>query len=203
MARGATLATRWLQRLQPISNRPVGLGFPHRAGRYQPGNISVTAPGCKRCRGYERFLTRGREPILPGCGMTAALARDVILATRWLQKPQPISNRPVDLGFPHAAGRYHRGRSAFTCPDSWSCRYYKGFKTRGWELTLFRCGGTAALARDVILATRWLQKPQPISNRPVELGFPHPAGRYRPGGSTFTTPGCWSCRDMDGCLTRG
>ena len=36
----------------------------------------------------------------------------------------------------------------------------EGFKTRGWELILSRCGGTAALARDAILAARWLQKPQ-------------------------------------------
>ena len=79
----------------------------------------------------------------------------------------------------------------------------EGFKTRGCELILSRCGGTAALARDAILAARWLQKPQPISNRPVGLGFSHPAGRYRPWGSTVASPGCWRSRDMDGFLIRG
>ena len=28
--------------------------------------------------------------------------------------------------------------------------------------------------------------PQPISDRPVGLGFPHRAGRFRPGGSPFS-----------------
>ena len=53
------------------------------------------------------------------------------------------------------------------------------------------------------LAARWLHEPQPISNHPAGLGFPHPAGRYRPGESAFTSPGSWSCRDMDGFLIRG
>ena len=29
---------RWLYEPQPISNHPVGLGFPHRAGRFRPGD---------------------------------------------------------------------------------------------------------------------------------------------------------------------
>ena len=47
----------------------------------------------------------------------------------------------------------------------------EGFLTRGWEVILSGCGGTAAFARDAILATRWIQKPQPIINRPVALGL--------------------------------
>ena len=35
------------------------------------------------------------------------------------------------------------------------------------------------------------------------LGFPHPAGRYRPRGSALLSPRCWSRRDMEGFLTRG
>ena len=34
-------------------------------------------------------------------------------------------------------------------------------------------------------------------------GAPHPAGRYRPGGSAFSSAGFWSCRDMEGFLSRG
>ena len=62
----------------------------------------------------ERFLIREWAIILPGCDRTAALARGAILAARWLQEPQPISNHPVGLGFPHPAGRYRPGRPAFT-----------------------------------------------------------------------------------------
>ena len=180
-----------------------GCGFPHPSGRYRPGRFFFAASGCWSCRDMEGFKTHGCELTISRCGGTAALARGATLATRWLQRLQPISNRPVGLGFPHRAGRYQPGNISVTAPGCKRCRGYERFLTRGREPILPGCGMTAALARDAILAARWLQKPQPISNRPVELGFPHPAGRYRPGGSTFTTPGCWSCRDMDGCLTRG
>ena len=36
--------------------------------------------------------------------------------------------------------------------------------------------------------------PQPVSDRPVGLRFPHRVGRFRPGGSPFLSPGCRSCR---------
>ena len=39
MARGATLTARWFHEPQPISNQPVGLGFPHRAGGLDPGDL--------------------------------------------------------------------------------------------------------------------------------------------------------------------
>ena len=139
----------------------------------------------------EGFLTRGWEFFLPGCGGTSTLARGATIVARWLHEPQPISNHSVGFGFPHPAGRYRPGRSAFTSPGCWSCRDMEGFLTRGWEL------------RGATLAARWLPEPQPINNHPVRLGFPHPAGQYRPGGCAFTSPGCWSCRDMEGFLTRG
>ena len=77
------------------------------------------------------------------------------------------------------------------------------FLTRGWELILPGCGGTSALARGATLAARWFHEPQLISDRPARLGFPHRAGRYRRGEFAFASPGCWSCRDMDGFLMRG
>ena len=118
-------------------------------------------------------------------------------------EPQPISNHPVGLGFPHPAGRYRPGESPFTSPSCWSCRYMDGFLIRGWELILPGCGGTSALARGATLAARWLHEPQPISNLPMGLGFPHPAGRYRPGESAFLSPGCWSCAGMERFMIRG
>ena len=108
-------------------------------------------------------------------------------AERWLHEPQPFSNRSVGLGFPHLSGRYRRGGSAVSSPGCWSCREIEGFLTRGWEFILFGCGGTSPLARGATLATRWLHEPQPISNHPVGLGFAHPAGRYRPGGSAVSS----------------
>ena len=137
MARGATLAARWLHELQPISSQPLGLRFPRLAGRYRPGGSAFSSPGSWRCRDMDLFVTRGCE-ILPGCGGTSALARGATLAARWLHEPQPISNHPMGLGFPHPAGRYRPRGSSFSSPSCWSCRDMDGFLTRGWQLILPR-----------------------------------------------------------------
>ena len=79
----------------------------------------------------------------------------------------------------------------------------EGFLIRGWELIVPGCGRTSALARGATLAARWLREPQPISNQAVELEFPHRAGWYRPGGSLFSSPGCWDYRNTEGFLIRG
>ena len=39
LARGATLAARWLHEPQPISNHPVGLGFHTLRGGIDPGDL--------------------------------------------------------------------------------------------------------------------------------------------------------------------
>ena len=145
----------------------------------------------------EGDLIRGWDFTLPVSGVTSTLARGATLAARWLHEPQAISNHPVGLGFPHPSGRYRPGGSACTSPGSWSVRDMEIFLIRGWENILPGCGGTSALARGVTLAARWLHEPQPVSNHPVGLGFPHRAGRYRPGGSSFSSPGSWIVRDME------
>ena len=129
------------------------------------------------------------------------MSRGATLAARWLHEPQPVSNYPVGLGFPHLAGRCRPGGYAFTSLDCWSCRDMEGFPIQEWELIL-ACGGTSGLARRATLAARWLHEPQPISNHPVGLGFSHRAGRYRPGGSLFSSPGCRSCNGIEGILFR-
>ena len=53
---------------QPIDDRPVGLGFPHRARRCRPGKTQFPFPGCRSCRDMEGCLNRGWGPILFGCG---------------------------------------------------------------------------------------------------------------------------------------
>ena len=131
---GATLAARWLHEPQLISNPPVWLGIPHRAGRYRRGGSPFSSPDCWRCKCMEGFLIRGWELILRGCGGTSTLSRGATLAARWLHEPQPIRNQPVGLGFPHLAWRYRVGGSAFLCPGCWSCRDVEGFLIRGWEL---------------------------------------------------------------------
>ena len=88
-------------------------------------------------------------------------------------------------------------------PGCWSCRVIEGFMIQGWELILPGCGRTSALTRGETLAARWLHEPQLFSNHPVGLGFPHAAGRYRPEGSAFSSARCWSCRGMEGFMTRG
>ena len=150
----------------------------------------------------EGFLIRRRDLILPGCGDTSTLTREETLAARWLHEPHLISNQPVGFEFPHPAGRYRPGGSPFSSPGCWSCRNMEGFLIRRRDLILPGCGDTSTLTREETLAARWLHEPQSISNHPEGLGFPHPAGRYRPGGSPFSSPGCWSRRDMDGFLIR-
>ena len=152
----------------------------------------------------EGFLIRAYNVILHGCGGTSTLARGATLASRWLHEPHPISNRPVGLGLLHPARRYQPGGSALPSPVCWSCTNGEGFLIRRWERILPGCGETSALAQGETLAARWLHEPQPISNQPVGLGFPHRAGRYRPaGGSSFSSPGYWSCRDVEGFFIRG
>ena len=47
-----------------------------------------------------------------------------------------------------------------------------------------------------------LHEPQPTMVYP-ELGFPHRAGRCRPGGKRLSYPIRWGCRCMEGFLFRG
>ena len=56
-----------------------------------------------------------------------------------------------------------------------------GSLTRECEFIIPGCGGTSALAIGATLTARWLHEPHPIGNHPAGLGFPLPAGRYRPG----------------------
>ena len=61
----------------------------------------------------ERFLIRGWELNLPGCGGTSAMARGLTLAANWLHGPQPISNHPVGLWIPHCASSTDPGYLCF------------------------------------------------------------------------------------------
>ena len=52
--------------LQPIRVQPVGLGFPHRAGRYQPGRYPCSSSGCRSCRCVDGFRFRHVILSCPG-----------------------------------------------------------------------------------------------------------------------------------------
>ena len=123
MARGATLAARWLHEPQPISNQPVGLGFPHRAGRYRPCGSPFSSPHCWSCRRMEGFLLQGWESVLPG--------------VRWLIGRAPASRRLAGgAGFSHYAGQFQSGGSPFSSPGCRSCNCIEGFLIRGQEATV-------------------------------------------------------------------
>ena len=154
---------------------------------------------------WKHFLIRGWDFNLPVNGATSTLAGGATLAAHWLHEPQPISNnQPVWLGFPHRAEQYRPGDPHFR-PHvvGVSCRGMERFLIRGEDPILPGRGGISTLARGATLAAHWLHEPQPISDQPVWLGFPHHVGRHRPGGSAFSSPGCWSCRDMERGLIRG
>ena len=135
------------------------------------------------CKRMEEFLIRRWDPILPGCGGTSTLSRRATLAARWLHEPQPMATL--------LSSSVYR-----------NCRDMEGFLIRGCDLILAGCGETLALAREETFAARWLHEPHPISNQPVRLGFSHRVGRYRPGGSPFSSPGRRRCRRMEGFLIR-
>ena len=61
----------------------------------------------------EEFFVRGLNIILPACGGISKLATGATLAARRLHEPQPISNHPVGLGFPHLGGDFDPGSPRF------------------------------------------------------------------------------------------
>ena len=75
---------RWLHELRPISDQPVGLGLPYRAGRYRPGGPPFSPPVRRSCGGTEGFMIRRWDPILHGW--------------RWRYEPR--------FRIPRRAGRY-------------------------------------------------------------------------------------------------
>ena len=122
------------------------------------------------------------------------MVQGATLSARWLHEPQPISNQPPGVGVSTPRGAVSTRGSLFSCPGCWICKRMEGHRIRGWGLILTGCGGTLTFPRGATPAARWLHEPQPISNQPVGLGFPHRTGRYRPEGSPFSSPGCQSCR---------
>ena len=132
--------------LNTITYRPVGLVFPHRAGRFRPG-ASPLSPVCRVVNGLEDFLSRDGNLSSPGC---AGILYD----------SQSVSDRPVGLGFPHRAGRFRPGGSPFSSPRCGRCRCMEGFLIRewdpvlpGWRWVYFRAPANQRLAGGVGVST--------------------------------------------------
>ena len=113
LSRGAALAARWLHEPQPISHQPMGLGFPHCAGRFRSRRSSFSSPVCWICKRREIFLIGGLEFKFPKCCETLTLRGGATLAARRLHEPSPISNQPMGMGFPHLVGGIDPGDNCF------------------------------------------------------------------------------------------
>ena len=163
---------------QPNSDWPVGLGFPHLAGRFRPGGSSFSSPGCRSCKGMEIYIINPRMGTYSPRGPLSLM-----------YDPPPIRYRPVRMWLPHHAGRFRPGGSPFSSPGCRSCRCMEIFLIPEWVLS--SPGGAD-----------FIPEPQPISYRPADLGFLHRAGWFRPGESPFSTPDCRNCRYMEGFLNR-
>ena len=92
-----------------------------------------------------------------------------------------------------------RGTTIFS-PGCWSCRCMEDFLIRRWDPIIPGYDETSTLARRASLPALWVYELQPISDWPTGVGFPRRAGRYRPDGILFSSPGCWNWRCMAGFL---
>ena len=140
---------------------PVGLGLPHRAGRYRPGRCTFSSPGCRSCIHMEGFLIRGWELFLPG--------------VHWLYERSTANQRSA--GGPGVSTPFgavsDRGITVLVPRLSEMYMYvWKHFSSRDENLSSPGCAGS-------------IYDCQPISDRPVGLGFPHPAGQFGPGDHRF------------------
>ena len=148
---------------QPISNRPVGLGFPHRAGRCRPGRTGFSSPGCRSCRDREGFVNRGWGPIAPGRGGTGGGLPQGQLSPR---APRPLIGRGWAGGGGHSANgigaRENAGMKAI------SLMYYKRKNRRARLIFSYWAAAPSE-------GCRWYARKQLHSSR------------YRIGGSSLSS----------------
>ena len=193
--------TGGVRRLHQLQQKMVSpqLGFPHRAGGIVRGDNSFRLPSIGVVDTRKGFCSEdGIIRILPGC--------------RWLHEPQPISNQPVGLGFPHRAGRHRHGRPLFWCPVCWGCMYGKisdlgmgsklprvviSRRTPGWGFHTVRSGIDPGCHRFCPLfggvVDVWkcfydlgmARYPLRVSSLPLRLGISTPSGSLLTRGTTY------------------
>ena len=98
--------------------------------------------------GYHRFRPRVVGVVYLWKDL---LTGDITLSSQggagFILEPQPISDGPMGLRFPHRTGRCRPGGSPFSYPDCRSCKCMDGFLNRGWGTILPGCGGTEEFPR--------------------------------------------------------
>ena len=150
---------------QPIRDRPVGLEFPHCAGRFRRRGSPILSQAVGVVKVWNNFQSRDGSLSFPGC------------VGSYMYDLQPISDRPVGLGFPHRAGRVRPAGDLCFRP---------------------RVVGVVEIWRDFLSGHKkksspggagFIFEPQPISDRPAGLGFPHHAGQFSTRGFTVFVPG--------------
>ena len=201
LARGSTLAARWLFEPQPISNLWVGVRFPHRAGRYRPAEILFFFPGLLEWYMYGTICDLGMGPY-----PSRVRPRDVSSRGNYrsaLALYARVSYPLGDVGgISTPCGAVSIPEKDFSSLGCWSRVCVDGLLTRRWYLILPGCGGNSTPARDEALAARWLYEPQSVSHKGMQVGILHRAARHRSGARIFSSPGFWSCICIDGLPTR-
>ena len=182
MSRKATLGAHWLHELQPTSNHPVGLGFPH-MGRYRPGGSALSFPSYIS-RDMEGFLILDGNLSSPGVPGSLRCPEGQLSPRAGSTNLNQSAITQWGWDFHIARGSIDPGGVCFR-PRVVGCRGMQGFLIRGQNRILPECGEKLTLASSATPAARWLHEPQSFSNQPMRLGFPHRAERYRPGGSAL------------------
>ena len=142
------------------------------------------------------FLAR-EDLFVVGCSGTSTLSRGVTLLARWFQNELlPYLNLSVGLGFHTLRGGIDSGVSVFV-QGCWSCKCTEEVMIRGWYHIMLGCGGTSICLGGKLSPRTGTMSPSQISNQSLGVGIPHLAGRYRPRGCLFSSPGRWSYKCME------
>ena len=151
------------------------LVFAHRADRYRPEGSAFSSPLVWSCREIEGFLIRAWQVILSGCGGTSTLPEEqrspragYRIASRSAISQSGLSLRTLRGGVD--PGGHHIRPQRVRAGHVW-----KDFSSGDGNLSSPGC-------------TDSMYDPQPIIERPVEVGFPHPALRFSTPGITVSVP---------------
>ena len=152
----------------------------------------------------EGVLLRGYDTILPGCGVTSTLARGATLAARWLREPQPTSNRPVGLGFPHLAGWYiDPGNLRFRPRVVGVVQIWKDFCSGDGKSSSPGAAGPRRCPEGQLSPRAGSMSPSESAITQWGWGFYTAWGGIDPGDLCLSPRVCWSSRYMEGFLIRG
>ena len=178
------------------------LGFSHRTGRYQPGGCPFSSPGCWSCRessdpGMKPYPPRVRRDldVVPRGNSRRALSpcapanQQPASGVRDSTPCRAVSTREISVFVPGLLELYIYGRISDAEIGTYPPRVRRDLDV-GPRVYSRRALATGNMSPSQSAISQW-------------GGFPHRAGRYRPGRYLFSSPACWSCRIMEGFLIRG